>query len=151
MKSNARYALIAVLACQIGVFLASGIAEAANFQQYLNGSCSGLICRINFTLVPVGERLEISNTSCYVRTANADFRALQLLVNAGSGVTASAVTLAPAEVGSFNVLTTQYHVYQSNDQIFAFAKAGQRFQAYAELATGSIEQFACHISGHMLP
>jgi hypothetical protein len=44
-------------------------------------------------------------------------------------------------------------IYTSNDTVSTFANAGQHFRAYAQLgnASGKISQFACSISGKILP
>jgi hypothetical protein len=124
-------------------------AEAADYQKYLNGNCAGVICTLDFPVVPAGKKLTISNTSCYLKTfATTDLVAMQLLVIKGA-TPLTAVTLGPAsEYFAANPSTS---IHQVNAQIFAFAQAGQRFQAYAEVRNGSgFQQFACHISGQLV-
>ncbi|MCI0465488.1 MAG: hypothetical protein L0Y57_00530, partial [Beijerinckiaceae bacterium] len=79
---------------------------------------------------------------------NFAFYALQLLVAEGSA-TRSAITLVPEFVDEAS--SPLQVVYSANHSIFAFAKAGQRFRAYAELKPGAFSQFACHISGQLQP
>jgi hypothetical protein len=126
----------------------SSVAEAVPYQLYKNGNCSSLVCNIDFPVVPANRRLEISNVSCYVRTSSdLELYAMQLLVMQG-GVTRSAVTLAPVFLSSIGTTET---VFSANHTIFAVGRTGQRFRAYTELKAGSFKQYACHISGEMLP
>lgn len=149
MKILSRSVLFALLGCIAGFSLSSA-AQAARFQQYLNGACAGLVCKINFLVVPAGKVLDVTNFSCYLRVSDSsEIYALQLLVIGPGGGILNAVT---ADLNFVDLISsgTQY-VYQSNDTIFAFATAGQRFQAYAQLKAGTFSQFACHISGQLLP
>jgi hypothetical protein len=145
--TKARALFSTLLGCISWLPLASA-AEAAPFQRYLNGVCPGsLLCTIDFPTVQAGKRLEITNVSCYARVSgNHNFYALQLLVFEG-GAIRSALTLRPRYVD--DVTTPFQSVYSANHSIFAFANAGQRFQAYAELEEGTFSQFACSISGQM--
>jgi hypothetical protein len=140
-----RFAKILAAGCLSWLPLASA-AEAVPFQQYKNGACtSSLTCTVEFNLVPGGRRLDVTNVSCYLRAGGTvELLAMQLLVTEG-GATRSAVTLVPAFVDTTG--TQDEWVYSANATIFAFAKAGQRFLAYAELKKGTFSQFACHISG----
>lgn len=129
-----------------------GDAEAARYQKYLNGNCPNTICTINFPIVPAGKTLVLTNVSCYVRLngTDAELYAQQLLqVGAGGGV-GVAVTLASGFRQTIDALPNQV-VLSSNHAIDVFATAGQRFQAYAEVRRGTFSQFACHISGQLLP
>ena len=153
MKMISRSTVFALLGCAACISLSSA-AQAARFQQYLNGACVGLVCTINFSVVPAGKTLDVSNFSCYLRVSGvdsgkSDVFALQLLqIKAGGGI-GNAVTADLQFVDS--ITTPSERVYQSNNTIFAFATAGQRFRAYAELKAGTFSQFACHISGQLLP
>ena len=128
-------------------------ASARPFQQYLNGACTGLICKISFAKVPVGQRLDVKNASCYVRLGrlpgggDSQIKAMQLLIlGANPANVVSAVTMVPALVGKPGVET----VYSAEHSLSSFANAQQRFQAYAEISGSTFEQFACHISGDMV-
>ena len=139
-----------VMAAAGVVAACSGVAHAAPYQKYLNGSCGQLVCSINFPVVPVGNRLEISNVSCYLRTqSDSGLYAAQLLVVAGANFP-SAVTLVPYLVDTVGA-TPSAQIWSANHSIFAFATAGQKFRAYVELLHGNIYQWACHISGQMVP
>lgn len=127
----------------------AGAATSVPYQRYLNGSCPGLICKISFPVVPAGKRLEITNTSCYLRlevNPDTDLLALQLLVLNSSGTITNAVTL-PVD---FQDSDEAFFALAANEHIFVFAAAGQRLQAYAELKRGKYQQFACHISGQLV-
>lgn len=144
-------ALRSALAVLALATLAATPASARPFQQYLNGVCSGTICKINFAKVPAGQRLLVNDVSCYVRLApaaggNFDLRAVQLLVlGANPNNVLSAVTLVP----SLYAATSTEINYASNDTISAFANAQQRMQAYVEIVSGTFSQVACHISGDL--
>ena len=134
----------------LGAFAAP--ASAKPFQQYLNGACAGKLCRINFAKVPAGQRLTVSNISCYWRLANAQngfapqIRAAQMLViGATANDVLNAVTLVPEQFARAGVES----VYSADHSVFAFANADQRLQAYVELSIGKFSQVACHISGDM--
>jgi hypothetical protein len=131
----------------------AGPASAKPFQQYLNGNCTGSLCKINFAAVPAGQRLIVSNISCYMRLKqvppsgfNPEIRASQMLV-VGANLTTvvNAITLVPESIGR----TDDELVYSANHAVSAFANQNQRFQAYLELNRGSFSQFACHISGDL--
>ena len=72
---------------------------------------------------------------------------MQLLIVNNAGGLISALTLTPQFVDS--ITTPSERVYSASHSIFAFANAGQHFQAYAELKLGAFSQFACHISGDL--
>jgi hypothetical protein len=127
-------------------------ASARPFQQYLNGTCSGLICKINFAKVPAGLRLDVKNASCYARLdrlpggGDPQIKAMQLLVIGVNSVSvASAVTMVPSLVGKPGL----ENVYSAQQSLSSFATAQQRLQAYAEIS-GVFSQFACHISGDLV-
>jgi hypothetical protein len=153
MNNLAKTTLFAALSFGAIAALSSG-AEAANFQKYLNGVCGPVaVCTIDFPVVPAGKTLEISDASCYLRTSDdANFYAMQILVMKGTTV-ASALTLGPFTrlFGQLASPSESVNVYQVNNPIFAFATAGQRFQAYTEIRGGQYKQFACHISGQLKP
>jgi len=144
---KARALISALLGC-LGWLPFSSVAEAAPFQQYRNGVCaSNSICTIDFGLVPAGGRLDITNVSCYLRTSGTvELSAVQILVVRGM-VTQSALTIVPEFVDTLGVPFES--VFSANHPIFAFATAGQRFRAFAELKKGTFSQFACHISGQL--
>jgi hypothetical protein len=143
---KAKILLTALVGC-LGWLPLSSAAEAAPFQRYLNGVCNSLVCTIDFPVVQAGKRLDITSSSCYLRATNdRDLLAMQLLVMEDTA-TRSAVTLNPSL--SESLVTSQETVFSTNDSIFAFANAGQRFRAYAELKKGIFKQFACHISGQL--
>ena len=131
-------------------------AQAADFQQYLQGNCNGTVCTVNFDAVPTGKTLRVGKASCYLRaeTEGQDpwrvLHALQLLVVKPNGTAVMAETL-PAEMQmAETLLTTIRTVHQSNESVQISARGGQHIQAYAELSADStLQQFACHISGNL--
>ena len=153
--------LIAFTLLGLGLSLSSA-AEAARFQKYLNAtSCPDTIgpslCNISFAIVPAGKTLDITDVSCYLRMEDSGasmLYAMQLLqISAGGGIL-NAVTLNPKITDSGTPTGQNFSsIWASNDEIFAFATAGQRFRAVAQLGntSGKITQFACHISGQLLP
>ncbi|MCI0423751.1 MAG: hypothetical protein L0Y50_04395 [Beijerinckiaceae bacterium] len=150
MKLRSRFFPFALLGCCVGFSLSSA-AQAASFQQYLTGTCAGQVCNINFMVVPAGKTLNVTNFSCYLRVSStADIYALQLLVAGPAGGIQNAVTASLQRVDFVGPAPGQ-DVFQSNDTIFAFATAGQRFRANAQIRNGTFSQFACHISGQLLP
>jgi hypothetical protein len=136
------------LACLGWLSLASAV-EAQPIQQYKNGACtSSKICTIDFLTTPTGKRIEVTNVSCYLRvTGSSELHAMQFLVAQGSSIV-SAFTVEPRLIGG--APGTSY-VYAANHPVFAYATAGRRLQAYVELKQGAFSQFACHISGQMVP
>lgn len=149
MTRFTRSITLILLGCGISAFQVPD-AQARPFQEYKNGNCSGEACVINFLLVPQGKRLTISNVSCYLRTADpAVLYAMKLLVViARNGAIRTAVTLMPDSTDSL----ADAEVFSANETIYAFATAGQRFRATAEIREGgSFQQFACHISGQLTP
>lgn len=134
----------------LGLGLSATASQAAPYQKYLNGTRPNPICNIDFPVVPAGKTLTITNVSCYIRQTNAaDFYASQLLViGTGGGIT-HAVTLNNNRTEFIS--GSNEEVRQSNDQILAFARAGQRFRAYVERRNGAFSQVACHISGELTP
>jgi len=150
--------LVAFTLLALGLTLSSA-AEAARFQKYLNAtSClSNALCNIDFANVAAGKTQEITNVSCYLRMEDSGasmLYAMQLLqISAGGGIL-NAVTLNPQITDSGTPPGQNFSsIWASNDEIFAFAAAGQHFRATAQLgnASGKIIQFACHISGQLLP
>jgi hypothetical protein len=132
---------------QIGSALA--VTSQTPFQQYaFRDPCPGNPCTVNFTTVPINSRLNITNTSCYIKTdakSLTQVDALQLLlINKNKIATAS--TLVPFSVSQ----TSTFIVYSANHPVAVFANAGQHFQAFLSL-TSSIPSplFACHISGQL--
>lgn len=127
-------------------------SSARPFEQYLNGACGAKICTINFAKVPAGQRLEVTNVSCYIRLkavpGRPSIRAVQLLVlGANSNNAVSATTVVPffTSDDGFEV------VHSANQIVTAFANAQQRFQAYVEISSGVFSQVACHIGGDLVP
>lgn len=144
MRIRALFAALLFLAFSGSI---AGAATSVPYQKYINGSCPNLICNINFPVVPAGKRLEITSTSCYLRTSStADFFGLQLLVVTPSNVILNAVTLPTRFADS----SETYRHYTGASETFAFALGGQRFRAFAQLTSGAFLQFACHISGHLI-
>jgi hypothetical protein len=150
--------LIAFTLLGLGLSLSSA-AEAARFQKYLNAtSCPGSgLCNVDFANVPAGKTLDISNVSCYLRMEDsgaAGLYAMQLLqIGAGGGIL-NAVTLDPQITDSGTPTGQNFSsIWAANHTIYAFATAGQHFRATAQLmnVSGRITQFACHISGQLLP
>ena len=144
-----KLAIAASVLVAIGTFTAP--VSAKPFQQYLNGACGATVCTINFAKVPAGQRLEISNVSCYLRLkfderGNAKIRAAQFLIlGANPNNIVSANTIVPAYVASQG----GEDVFSANHTVRSFANPQQRFQAYVEINNGSFSQVACHISGDM--
>lgn len=158
MRTIVRTLVLTMLGCVLGLSLSS-VAEASRFQKYLNAtSCPGPgLCNIDFAKVPAGKTQDITNVSCYLRMEDsgaATLYAMQLLQISAAGVVLNAVTLTP-EITDSGTPTGQNFssIWASNDEIFAFAEARQHFRAIAQLgnASGKITQFACHISGQLLP
>jgi hypothetical protein len=128
-------------------------ASARPFQQYLNGTCSGTICKISFVKVPAGQRLDVRNASCYLRLGrlpgggDPQVHAMQwLILGANSATVASAVTMVPMKVGQPGIEIS----YAAEHSLYSFAGAQQRFQAYAKISGSMFSQFACHISGDLV-
>jgi hypothetical protein len=140
-------ALISALVGCLSWLPYSSTADAAPFQQYKNGVCgASLICTIDFPVVQAGQRLEITNASCYLRVSGThELYAMQLFVAEGTN-TRSALTLQPKNV---DVVSPFEAVYSASHPIFAFANAGQRLRAFVELKKGTFSQLACHISGRL--
>ena len=85
-------------------------------------------CKINFGVVPAGQRLEVTNVSCLAHFIYGyDLRTAQLRVLTRSGRVTSAVTLKPDLVVDGENSGTKR---SSNDQVFAYAPAGQQFQVH---------------------
>jgi hypothetical protein len=153
IRSRRGRALIGAAAAFVAVAALAAPASAKPFQQYLNGACGPTICKIDFVKVPVGQRLEVSNASCYLRlkgtaTTSAEIFALQLLVvGANPANVLSAVTMAPRGIGSND---PDENVFSNDDAMFAFANAQQHFQAFVQISGGSFSQVACHISGNLV-
>jgi hypothetical protein len=138
-----------------GSLIALSIASTANatkYQKYLNGQCDIDVhdCVINFPNVPAGKALDISNVSCYLRGPPPfGIYSMQLLQILRNGTIGNAVTLVPAFIDSVGSGPTLEEVYSANHVIFAFATAGQHFQAVAQIRGLTPSQFACHISGQL--
>jgi hypothetical protein len=133
-------------------------AHASDFQQYLQGTCGGLICTVNFSKVPAGKKLQAAKASCYLRIKNStnfvvgNLHALQLLLIKADGSVGMAETLPAVRTAKANAPTGgEISVYQSNEDVLVTANAGQRFQAFAQFTEGVVEQMACHVSGQLLP
>lgn len=132
---------------------AAPAAQASDFQQYLQGTCNGTICTVDFDTVPAGKKLRVTKSSCYIRAVITDdipygvIHALQLLLVKANGSIGMAETM-PADLMSVVYLTEGARtVHQSNESMQVTAKAGQHVRAYVELAGGAFEQVACHVSG----
>lgn len=149
----------AAVALPLGLigFGAASPAKAADFQQYLQGNCSGLICTVNFATVPAGKTLKASKASCYARVNTPHFFtdgnlfAMQLLLVRPNGVAATAETMSALRVGRFSgPNNTETSVYQAHNDVQMTAKAGQRMQGYVQITEGTFQQVACHISGSLI-
>lgn len=146
-------ALLRSAAALLALITLAAPASARPFQQYVNGACSGPVCKINFAKIPAGQRLDVKNASCYARLGrlpgggDPQIKAMQLLVIGANSVSvASAVTMVPALVGKPGLEI----VYSAQHSLSSFAGAQQRFQAYAEISGSIFSQFACHISGDLV-
>ena len=131
---------------------AAAVTSVTPFQQYVfRDPCpSATKCTLDFTTVPTGSRLNITNTSCYIETdvskADAEISFLQLLVNNRNNTPTTASTLVPVFVSEANNLL----VYSVNHSVSVFANAGQHFQADLGITNlGTVFLFACHISGQL--
>lgn len=128
-------------------------AQAADFQQYLQGTCNGTLCSVNFSKVPAGKKMRITKSSCYIRVLKTDsnhygvLHALQLLLVRADGSIGMAETM-PAELTSIvNLPASMRTIHQANELVQITARSGQHLRAYVELIDGTFEQVACHISG----
>jgi hypothetical protein len=132
-------------------------ASAKPFQQLQSGVCVGKTCTITFSKVPVGQRLEVNNASCYVRMATQagplglviypPVVAAQLAVlGADPTKIVNAVTLVTNITGEHD----DQVVLSSNDAVSAFANPQQRFQALVTLYEGQVFELHCSISGDMV-
>jgi hypothetical protein len=120
-------------------------AAAAPFQQYQNAICGSGECVIGFEAPPIGKRLELHDSSCYLRMRGAnELRGMWLYLSAGEFL----VALAPE--ATIREGESDQTVYAANHSIFAYARAGVQFLALVQWTRGVAEQFACHISGEML-
>lgn len=135
--------------------IAAPSANAADFQQYLQGNCSGTVCTVDFDKVPAGKKLRVTKSSCYIRVFKTDnnpyevLHAVQLLLVKANGSIGMAETL-PAEFTTYVTLANGMRtVHQSNELVEVTAKGGQHLRAYVELVEGTFEQVACHISGKL--
>jgi len=145
-------ALLHAAAALLTLSVLAAPASARPFQQYLNGACTGNLCKINFAAVPAGHRMDIKNASCYLRLNQVvapktpQIRAMQILVlGAGSPNVVSAVTMAPSLTGTAGI----EFMYSAAQPLASFAGPQQRFQAYVEIRQATFSQFACHISGDL--
>ena len=126
-------------------------ASSAPFQQMGFGACAGKICKFNFTPVPAGQRLVVSNVSCYLRMAvpPGDFYPL-------AAASLSVLDADPTKIVSIVTLVTNVTgqhddqiVLSSNDMVAEFANARQRFQAVISFYEGQVFETRCQISGDM--
>jgi hypothetical protein len=146
-----RISLATLAVCLASVVASQSATAVTHFQQYRNGVCEreAGFCGIPFNTVPAGKTLEITNTSCYVRgDGPMNIYSLQLEQRGPSGNAGTAVTLVPFHI---DTLSNGEEVFQSNDQVLVRATAGQHFYAHLQKRSGIVLQFACHISGRMLP
>jgi hypothetical protein len=119
--------------------------RGAPFQQYQNAICGSGECVIGFEAPPIGKRLELHDSSCYLRMRGAnELRGMWLYLSAGEFL----VALAPE--ATIREGESDQTVYAANHSIFAYARAGVQFLALVQWTRGVAEQFACHISGEML-
>src|SRR6516162_4818588 len=96
---------------QVGSALA--VKSQTPFQQYaFRDPCPGNPCAVDFTTVPANSRLNVTNTSCYIKTdakSAAEVDALQLLViNKNSSIN-TASTLVPFIISE----TSTFFVYSA--------------------------------------
>lgn len=120
------------------------------FQQYaFRDPCPANPCIVDFATVPAGSRLNITNTSCYIKTdskTDAEVDALQLLVSNKNEKILTASTLVPFFVSNNGTSL----VFSANHPVAVFANAGQHFQAFLSLISPTpATLFACHISGQL--
>ena len=133
---------------QIGSALA--VTSATPFQQYVfRDPCPlGTVCVLDFTTVPTGSRLHITNTSCYMKfddSQGGDIDFLTLVVSNKNNEIIP-VTLVPFFISEEN----KFLVYSANHSVDVFANAGQHFQAKFGLVNAvTVPLFACHISGEL--
>ena len=89
---------------QIGSALAA--TSQTPFQQYaFRDPCTSNPCIVDFSTVPAGSRLNITNTSCYIKTdaeIDTEIDALQLLASNKNNKILTASTLVPFFVSSTN-------------------------------------------------
>jgi hypothetical protein len=153
----------AVLASLGALTLVPATAQAADYQVYkqtLPGDpeCQpNSQCNDNFARVSQGQVLRIDHLSCYLsHKEGVSVGVLQLVVQgpAASGNKALFVVTPNLVLQSkVNVDGVTYFNWVSNDTIRAVAKAGQRFQVYAQVrkgtngSLGTVENLACGISG----
>ena len=144
--------------CVIGIVALANDVQATNFQQYKNAtSCPSVsLCNIDFSVVPAGKTQEITNVSCYLRIEDggALLYAMRLLQISSNGTINNAVTMQPLPLDAGNPTgQSASSVYTSNDTVFTFANATQHFRAFAQLgnSNGGISQFACSITGQLVP
>ena len=147
---------IALLAGLGALFLVPATAEAAFFQEYIDGNCSANAgCNVDFPVVPAGKTLTVTNASCYLRfpTSGSLLAAQYVIFNVTSGKRIVAITQAMHSQSVVKTAVGSESVYVSDDQILALGKPGQRFRAYALVnkdsdgSPGTISQLSCHITG----
>jgi hypothetical protein len=145
-------AALPLAAATFAAAVSASAAVAADFQQYLQGNCNGLVCTVDFDKVPAGKTLRVKQTSCYIRGNHPSdpyglLRAVQLLVVKGNSTVGMAVSTPTMVMGINYGATDVQVVYQSNDEVQVTAKGGQHLRSHVEIFKGSFEQVACHISG----
>jgi hypothetical protein len=144
-----KHLALASIAVASTIFAASP-ASAAPYQQYRIGACgTASTCNLVFTTVPAGKTAQLSNVSCYSRTAyGPELKKLQLQVLSSSGAVLISVALTPAPyiLGSSNLPTAQ-SISAVNQPVTLYATGGQKFRVSAELTRGKFTELNCHISG----
>jgi hypothetical protein len=146
-------ALLRSVAALLALGALAAPASARPFQQLVNGNCVGEICKYDFAKVPLGQRLDVHNVSCYLRMAVPPSESVPLAAAelAVLGATTppkliNSVSLVPHYVGQHD----DQIVLSSNDSVAAFANAQQRFEAVISLYAGTIFETHCQISGDMV-
>ncbi len=137
------------------LLLAPAAAQAADYQVYRDAACTANAeCGINYPRVGAGQKVTITNVSCYLRHAQgASVAAAQLVVQNSDNSRAFAVTLDLQLQSQVNIGDSNQLVWVSNDAIRAVANPGQRFRAYAQIRSGdtgnlgTVIQLSCGISG----
>jgi hypothetical protein len=151
---------VAMLAGLGGLLLMPAAAQAADYQVYKDAfkgdakCAANAQCIIDFATVPAGQKLTITNLSCYLsHKEGVGLAALQLVVQKANFDRVFAVTPNLQLQSKVAVGDQQYFVWVSNDTIKAVTKAGQHVRVYAEVhkgtdgSVGTVEQLACGISG----
>lgn len=133
---------------------AAAPASARPFQQLVVGNCVVKTCKYDFVKVPIGQRLEIRNVSCYLRMGAAAETFFPPIV--ASELAVLGATTPPKTLNAVELITriTGAHedqiVVTSNDSVAAFATAQQHFQVVTVVYDGALFETRCQISGDMV-